>query len=197
MDLERCKRCKGRPRSEKAKEAILASTLRLLERRPLRRISVETIAGEACVGKATIYKWWPSKAQLALEAFLASANLNVTIPDTGSAKRDFVEQVRSLIRFFLTKQGGIFRQFLAESQSDPLFADAFRKLFLSPRREAVKAILRRGVARREIRGDLDTELVLDLIYGPLVYRLMAGHAPLDDGELERLVSALFEGIASH
>ena len=194
MDEQKCSGCKGRPRSATSKSAILNATLRLLEEKPLREMTIEAIAQKACVGKATIYKWWPNKAYLALEAFLCSSQTNVEIPDTGSAREDFKRQLNSLICFYHTKAGHIFCQFFAEGQADPKFAESFRKLFLSVRREDVKTILHRGVKRGEIRGDLDAGIVLDLFYAPIVYRLLAGHEPLNNDEAEKIVNAVFDGI---
>jgi len=187
---------RGRQRSEVSEEAILNATLCLLKEKPLRDITVEEIAKKAGVGKATIYKWWPSKAYVALDAFLRKLNRMVPTPDTGSAENDFKEQLYSLISFYTspTGTGRIFSQFLAEGQSDPEFAALFRERFLKPRREVVGVIFDRGVKRGEIDPSLDRELVLDLIYGPAILRLMAGHAPLDHKTSEAIISALFAGL---
>ena len=187
--------CKGRPRSAKSTAAILDATLRLLEDRPLRDTTIEAIAQEAGVGKATIYKWWPSKAHLALEAFLSRTERDVSIPDTGSARTDFEEQLQSLQQFYQSKIGRLFCQFLAEGQIDPEFAAHFRDSFLSSRRKAVGVILERGMARGELAADLDRELALDLLYGPMFYRLLAGHAPVNGGEMAKVVAAVFDGIS--
>src|SRR5215469_9027323 len=88
---------RGRPRSEESEEAILAATVQLLTEKPLRDISMEEIARKAGVGKATIYKWWPSKAYLALDAFVRSLNRRVPSFDTGSVRTDILEQLRWLI----------------------------------------------------------------------------------------------------
>ena len=80
---------RGRQRSEASEEAILTATLSLLKEKPLRDITVEAIARKAGVGKATIYKWWPSKAYVALDAFLRRMNRMVPTPDTGSVESDF------------------------------------------------------------------------------------------------------------
>jgi hypothetical protein len=99
-----------------------------------------------------------------------------------------------LIRFYATPIGRIYSQFVAEGQSDPEFLKLFRERFLSPRRESLKAIWQRGVARGEIRDGLDADLVLDLVYGPTIFRLMVGHGPLNDLEAEGMIAALFAGI---
>jgi AcrR family transcriptional regulator len=174
--------------------AILEATLQLLEEKPLRDVTIEAIAQKAGVGKATIYKWWPTKVALALDAFLTRTRLTVDLPDTGSARVDFTEQLKSLARFYTSKTGRLFCQFIGECQFDPEFAATFRACFLASRRDAVGVILARGVERGEIRGDLDRELVLDLIYGPMLYRLLAGHAPVSDAEVEKMIATLFDGI---
>src|ERR1700739_4396488 len=109
---------RGRPRSEESEEAILAATLQLLTEKPLRDISMEEIARKAGVGKATIYKWWPSKAYVALDAFLKKTNRMVPMPNTGSFKRDLLEQVRSQMVFYRSPAGHILGQFVAECQID-------------------------------------------------------------------------------
>jgi AcrR family transcriptional regulator len=189
-----CSCCKGRPRSVQSETAILDATLQLLEDKLLCNVTIEAIAQKAGVGKATIYKWWPSKAALALDAFLTRTRMTVEIPDTGSAKTDFTESLKSLMRFFTSKTGRVFCQFIAECQIDAEFAHLFREYFLTSRRNAVGVILSRAEARGEIRGDLDRELVLDLIYGPMVYRLLVGQAPVNDAEAEQLIEAIFEGM---
>jgi len=185
---------RGRPRSEESEEAILAATLQLLIEKPLRDISIEEIARKAGVGKATIYKWWPSKAYVALDVFLRDVQRMVPTPDTGSTKRDLLQQLRSSMAFYMGPAGRILGQFVAEAQSDEEFASLFRERFLKPRREATGVIFDRGVKRGEIDQDLDRELVLDLIYGAAVYRLMVRHAPLDRNMADRIVSALFGGL---
>lgn len=187
-------KCRGDQRSAESESAILSATLHLLEQKPLRDITIEAIAEKAGVGKATIYKWWPSKAYVALEAFLVGIEAAAAAPDTGSARSDFTIHLKSLIRFYATSTGRTYSQFIAEGQSDPEFPTFFRGRFLTPRREGVKAIWQRGVDRGEIRSGLDSEIVLDLVYGPTIFRLMVGHGPLNDAEAERMIAALFEGI---
>lgn len=186
--------CRGRPRSEESEEAILAATIQLLTEKPLRDISMEEIARKAGVGKATIYKWWPSKAYVALDAFLRKTNQMMPIPDTGSVRRDILERVRSLVAFYSSPAGQIMGQFVAESQIDKEFASLFRQQFLKPRREAAGIIFDRGIERGEIDQKLDREFVLDMIHGPAIYRLIVGHAPLDDKLADETASILFGGL---
>ncbi len=187
---------RGRHRSLEAETSILKATLYLLERKPLRNVTADAIAQRAGVSKATIYKWWPHKNLVALDAYLASMTENVAIPDTGSAELDFTLQLKSLTAFYTSTLGRIFCQFIAEGQSDSEFLRLFRERILYARRDSARIMWRRGVDRGEIREDVDSELVLDLIYGPTIFRLLAGHGSLTDTESEAMVQAVFRGLRS-
>ena len=187
--------CRGRPRSAESRRAIMDAALTLLEGgTPLRALTVEAIARQAGVGKATIYKWWPTKAYVALDAFLDRMRQDVAAVDTGSARQDFRRQLKAVIRFYTGKTGRLICQFIAESQADPAFAALYRERFVSPRREAASPIWRRGVDRGEIDPGLDREVVIDLIFAPVIYRVLSGHAPLNDAEADRFVEAVFDGL---
>jgi len=185
---------RGRHRSVEAEAAILKATLYLLERQPLRKVTADAIARRAGVSKATIYKWWPNKSLVALDAYLAGMTEQVPMPDTGSAEMDFTQQLKSVMAFYTTSLGRLFAQFIAEGQSDPAFLALFRERFLYARRDMARVMWRRGVDRGEIRREIDGEIVLDLIYGPMIFRLLAGHGSLNERESEALVRAAFGGL---
>jgi AcrR family transcriptional regulator len=187
---------RGRQRSSESEEAILTATLQLLKEKPLREITIEAIARKAGVGKMTIYKWWPSKVYVALDAFRKTINKMIVAPDTGDTERDLAELLRSSMSSYSTATGRIFGQFLAEAQTDPDFAALFRERFMKPRREATREILNRAVQRGEIDPMLDQETIMDMIFGPMVFRLMAGHGPLNKSEADAMISILLRGIRS-
>jgi AcrR family transcriptional regulator len=172
----------------------LKAALDLLERKPLREVTADAIARKAGVSKATIYKWWPNKSLVALDAYLGGMTQRVVMPDTGSAEMDFTAQLKSVTAFYKSPLGRLFGQFIAEGQSDPRFLALFRERFLYARRDAARVMWRRGVDRGEIRKEIDSEIVLDLIYGPMVFRLLAGHGSLNDHESEAMVKAVFGGV---
>jgi AcrR family transcriptional regulator len=194
MVQQREPKARGRQRSREAEAAILKATLHLLERKPLRKVTMDAIAKRAGVSKATIYKWWANKRLVALDAYLAGMTERVVMPDTGSAERDFTEQLKSVTEFYLSPIGRLFGQFIAEGQSDPGFLALFRERFLFARRDAARVMWRRGVDRGEIRNEIDCEIVLDLIYGPTIFRLLAGHGSLSGGESEAMTEAVFGGL---
>jgi AcrR family transcriptional regulator len=185
---------RGRHRSLEAEAAILKATLYLLERQPLRKVTADAIAQRAGVSKATIYKWWPNKSLVALDAYLAGMSEQVPVPDTGSAERDFIQQLKSVMAFYTSPLGKLFCQFIAEGQSDPAFLALFRDRFLSARRDTARVMWKRGVERGEIRKDVDGEIVLDLIYAPMVFRLLTGYGSLAEQEAESVVKTVFAGL---
>ena len=187
-------RRRGRQRSAEAEAAILKAAVELLSQKPLSAVTSEAIAERAGVSKATLYKWWPNKTLVALDAFGAQLAAETTIHNTGSTRQDFVLQLRDAIAFFKSPLGGMLRQFLAEGQGDPEFLELFRTRFLKPRRDSILAIWRRGVERGEVRPEPDGNLVLDLIFGPMIYRLLAGHGPLDENQAEEIVETVFRGV---
>jgi AcrR family transcriptional regulator len=184
---------RGRHRSDESERAILTATLHLLKQQPLRDITIEAIAREAGVGKVTIYRWWPSKAYVALDAFSKTMNKTISVPDTGNGENDLVELLRLTMNFY-SSTGQMFSEFLAECKNDPQFAIVFRERFLKPRREASREVLERSINRGEIDSAVDREVVLDMIFGPMVFRLMAGHGPLNRKEATTMISTLFRGI---
>ena len=187
---------RGRPRSEASRGAIIAAANELLRTVGLHRMSIEAVAEASGVGKTTIYRWWPSKGTLALDAYLEDMRAKVVVPDTGDGGEDLRRHARAVIEFYAGKEGRIFAQFMAEAQSDPGLAEAFRERFLSQRRAAVQTIWKRGVARGDFRDDVDTDVAMDMIFAPIVYRLLAGHAPLARSLAENLVNAALGGLAA-
>jgi AcrR family transcriptional regulator len=161
----------------------------------LRAMTTDDIAGRSGVSKATIYKWWPSKYAVAVEAFLSQMLAESPDPDTGSAPEDLRIALRGLIHFYTSKSGRVFAQIVGEAQFDPLTAEKLRDQLVASRRDLVRAIWDRGVARGELRPDVDPEVAIDLVFGPAMYRLLAGHAPLDEFAADAIVDAAMRGMA--
>ncbi|MBM4228283.1 MAG: TetR/AcrR family transcriptional regulator [Gammaproteobacteria bacterium] len=173
------KRPAGRPRSEQARKAILDATARLLESATLKSLAIESIAREAGVGKATIYRWWPNKAAIVIDAFFREVEQRTAFEHAPTATEAIRHQVARMVRAIAGTTGRIAAQIIAEGQSDPSVLEHFRAVFLRQRRAAATEIFRNGIANGEFHDDLDIELAIDLIYGPIWYRLMVGHQPLD------------------
>jgi AcrR family transcriptional regulator len=188
---------RGRPRSERATQAILDAAASLLFEHGIDGITIERIAATASVSKATIYKWWPSKAAVVVDAFLAQVQPLAPIPDVGDLRRELCEPAAAQLRLFRdTPVGTALKSLLAAAQHDPDVAEAVRTRWLKPRRDLARQAVLRAQERGELRPEVDPEMVLDLVFGPIYYRLLTGHAPLQDDLVERLVDAFLEGLST-
>jgi AcrR family transcriptional regulator len=181
-----------RRRNETARNAILRAARELLDRRGFRRLTIEGIAERAGVGKATIYRWWPGKAAVVMDAVLEAASPRIPFSDTGSTRADVRRQIASVIELYThTKTGRGIRALIAESQHDPSLAESLRERFIASRRAEAGAVLERGIERGELRADLDVGVAIDALYGAVYYRLLVSHAPLDSAYADRLIDEIF------
>jgi len=184
----------GRPRSVKTKEAILFAAYELLLENGFGATTIEKIAERAGVSKATIYRWWPNKAAVVMDAFFDAAVVRLPIPDTGSTINDMIIQVNNLAKFLISREGRIINEIIAEGQFDQKLAEAYRTIYFKPRRLDSRYILERGISRGELKDDLDIELVIDLIFGPLFYRLLITGDMVDETFIKNLINYAFKGI---
>jgi len=191
------KRPPGRPRSEQSRQAILRSTLKLLRRQGgFPDLSIEAIATDANVSKATVYRWWPTKATLVADAFSASAEQELQFPDTGSVRSDMRLQMRRLIRIFRSPRGKVVAALLAGGQSDPELLEAFRERFLWPKRRQAYQTLQRGIDRGELPPDTELDLLLDSLYGPIYMRFLIRHTELREDFADQICGIVLNGCAT-
>ena len=184
----------GRPRSERARLAVLDAAADLLDEGGLGTATIEAIAGRAGVSKVTIYKWWPTRGAVAIDAYFHRYRQTGTFADTGDVQADLTAQIRVLIRAFRGRAGRIMAELIGQAQSDAALADALRTHWIGPRRAATAAVLRRAVDRGELRPDIDIPTVMDQLYGPVYYRLTMGHEALTPALADTLVTSLLDGI---
>ncbi len=169
----------GRPRSVESEQAVLAATWKLLKETSVRRISIEAIAREAGVGKTTIYRWWPSKTALIVDAFLAQVETVLPFPETETAHEALSQQMQRLVQVLQGDVGRIIAAIIAEGQCDPEALESFRERFLNVRRQIARQVIVKGMQSGEFDASLDPEVVMDMMYGPIYYRLLVKHLPLD------------------
>ena len=189
---------RGRPRSERASKAILAAAMELLLDQGLHAMSMDEVARRAGVSKATIYRWWPSKERLALEALSAEwASEPGVEPDTGSLRGDLLGRFRPWLRQLDRKPfARVVAGLVAEAQTNPEFAVMYREHFVQPRRDATRELLIDARERGEIAADADLEVALDLLYGPIYHRLLQGHAPLTARFAEQVIDYVLIAISN-
>ena len=189
------KRPPGRPRSEHARQAIFRSTMNLLQDTGFDDLTIEAIAADAGVGKATVYRWWPSKGALVVDAFASGTESQLHFPDTGSVYRDVSFQMRRAVAIFRSPQGRIVAALLGAGQSDPELLEAFRARFLRPRRQEAYKTLLRGVDRGELPRGLDLDLVLDILYGAIYMRFLIRHDELSAAYVNEVCEVVLSGAA--
>ncbi len=183
----------GRPRSEEAHKAILAATLDLLSTVGYDRLTVAAVAGLAGVGKATIYRRWPSKLPLVVEAFSTQIP-TLRLPDTGNIVDDLNEVLRDFVEIIETTPLAVVLPILAgEGARDPVLASTLAPLFKA-RRQPLIRVLERAVSRRELPPDIDIEAAADVIMGPVVNRLFFTGADLGPERVKPFVEAALFGI---
>lgn len=189
------KRLPGRPRSDAARSAVLEAANSLLEEAGFSKLTMEGIAARAGVGKATLYRWWPSKGAVAVEAFMTAVARRIAFPQTDSAVADITTQMLRLAEVYRGTTGRIVCELIALGQADPEILAAFMDGYMLPRREAAKQALRRGIAAGQIRGDVDLDVMVDALYAPLFHRMMQRHRPLDDAFVRQIAGLVFAGLA--
>ena len=196
VDVEQPRR--GRPRSETAQQAILDAAAELLLTHGLGEVSMDAVAERAGVSKATIYRWWPTKETLALEALYHEWDTARPSPnDTGPLRDDLLSLLRPWIRRVRARPyGRVIAALVTEANTDPKFAEQYRARFVEPRRQPARALFKRAIERGEIPADTDVELALDLLFGPIYHRLLHGHAPLTDRFMEAVVDSVLAGVAA-
>ncbi len=186
----------GRPRSERARRAILLAANELLEGEGFAAVTVEAIAERARVSKATVYRWWPNKAAVVMDGFLSTVSSEVPFPHTGRAREDIRVHMQRLTEAFGGKMGRTVAALIAEGQADAELAEALRSRWLTVRRAEAREILELGIERGELREGLDPEVAVDVLYGPIYYRLLVDHAPLDEAFADALADHVFAGLGA-
>jgi AcrR family transcriptional regulator len=187
---------RGRRRSERSHHAIIAATQELLLERGYANVTIEGIAARAGVGKQTIYRWWPSRAALVLEAYLAGEEA-VRPPTASRSARDDVRALLGwLIAVLAEPTGGpVVAGLISDLQHDADLAEGFRRDVVPARRQGMLAALERARARGEIREDADLELAVDALHGAVFYRLLLSGEPLDEAFADRLADQTLAGLA--
>ncbi|MBI1879775.1 MAG: TetR/AcrR family transcriptional regulator [Chloroflexi bacterium] len=166
----------------------------LLERDGLATVTIEAIAAQAGVSKATIYRWWPNKAAVITDSFLELIAPQIEFVETGSIREDLRLQMRRLAQVFASKSGRVIAALVAEGHDDAKVSSAFLTHWIAVRRRATRQVLERGIAQGELRSDLDVDVAMDALYGPIYYRLLVHHLPLDEGFTDKLADHVLRGL---
>lgn len=174
----------GRPRDERARRCVLDTVRAQLRQKSLCTMSMEGIAREAGVGKQTLYRWWPTLADVALEALIEEAGESCKVPETGNPTADLRAFLSGTFEAIEQRSGCLLRCLMVEAQKNAEFRDTFRERFINSRQEVLAVLLHRFHPSRK-----DVSLLVDMIFGTLWYRLLVGHRPLGDELADQLTVA--------
>jgi AcrR family transcriptional regulator len=184
----------GRPRDRRADGAILAAALDLMAEHGVRDLRMDDVAERAGVGKATIYRRHRSKDEL-VTAAIARLVSDIAVPDTGATRSDLLALMRDAVAVYTGPvAAGVMPSLVEAMRRSPALARATREGFLAGRRAALRVVLERGVGRGELRRDLDLELALDVLGGPLFYRLLITGGPIDERLASGVVDLIMRGF---
>src|SRR4051812_15758591 len=170
-------------RSQDSRLAILEAAFAEASEKGLHSTTIESIAARAGVGKQTIYRWWKSKAAVVLEALeeeAARPGRGASFPDTGDLRADLRTQMRGVVRAMRTPAFATYRGLIAAAQADPEIARAVNDVIIAPRVHACLDRLRRAQQVGQLDGDADLDLLVELLYGPLYYRLLLQTEPVSN-----------------
>ena len=176
--------------------AIIDATRELLAEGGVKGLTVEGVATRAGVAKTTIYRRWRSKDELALAVLIDMVEQIVSVPEAGDTRAELVAFVDGAVRILgSTLMGRVMQGLVSDLAADPELAKAFRGRVVAARVAEVRRLAERGIERGDLRPDADIELLHELLFGPVYYRLLLSGAPLEAGLAERVVDAVLPAFA--
>ncbi|WBB74326.1 TetR/AcrR family transcriptional regulator [Micromonospora sp. WMMD1128] len=186
-------------RRETSRRAILTAAFDLLQEIDYAKVSIEGIAARAGVGKQTIYRWWPSKGAVILEAFLllseGAEGEPIRLPDTGDLAADLTEVLRATVAELTDpRYEPPMRALATEIAHDPKLAAAYHERLDGPLREAKRERLRSAQQAGQLAEDIDLDIAADMIWGPLFRRWLHRSGPLTTDYADRLVATALDGL---
>ena len=179
----------------RTEKAILDATRELLAERGVHHLTVEGVAARSGVAKTTIYRRWRSKDELALAVLLDMVAQIVEVPDAGDVRTELIGFVDGAVRILgTTLMGRVMQGLASDLATDPHLGRSFRERIVAFRVAELRRVLERAIARGELRPDVDVDLVHEMLFGPVYYRLLLSGGTLDDGLAARIVDALLPAI---
>lgn len=186
---------KGRPRSREVHRRILDAACELLTEDGFADLRLEHVAARAGVGKATIYRRWGSREELAAELLAELAGPHLGVRDSGDTRVELLAVVANPMHAVTeTSFGPVIAALLSQIAINPTLGDPFRATVVQARRDEVARVIRRGIARGDLRPDVDIDLATELLVGPVYFRLMFG-GMLDQDFANRVVDNVLRGFA--
>ncbi|WP_083740311.1 TetR/AcrR family transcriptional regulator [Mycobacterium sp. MS1601] len=176
-----------RRRGAELEAAIRAAVLELVAARGAAGVTMEAVAAAAGTSKPVLYRRWPDSQALVRDTLLTMATTAIPAADTGSYRTDMLATLRGWVALFTGPTAPLLRAVIAAMSHDDVLADAFRSEVIGWRKEQMGELLARGVARGEVRADVDVDILRELAQSVLWHRLLITDDPIDDDLAVRLV----------
>ena len=183
----------ARTRDQAARRRVLDAARDLICNLGPQTVTVDQIATAAGVGKQTIYRWWPSKSAVVMDALIELTDPEPQDPPQ-STREAIRLQMRRVARMFASRQGQLIKELVAEAQGDPAVAEDFRERFFAHRRARGAATIVQGIEAGELRPDLNIDDALDVLYGPLWFALLVGHRKTSPALADRLLALAWPAL---
>jgi AcrR family transcriptional regulator len=187
-------RSPGRPRSQQARRAILDATRKLVERGGYEAATIEAIAARSGVAKTTIYRWWPNRPTLVVELLMEMAARGVPMPAGPDPLAAVRTEMRGIAGAADHLMGRLLTSLLGEAQRDPEIRAALLDGLFRPRSNATAKMIRQAQAAGRLRKDIPAHVIVDLLVGPLFYRMFVRHQPLNDAFVTRVFDSVISGL---
>jgi len=181
-------------RTSRTRRRVLDATADLLAEGGLPAVTIDAIRERSGVSKTTIYKHWPNRVFVALDAFDEHLAVAAVAADTGSFRTDLVEQLDRVISFYASPLGGVLTQLLAQALQDPAVATQLGERLQVSRWVGIERLWDRAVARGETRAAVDPDLAMDVVFGPVMWRLLSGRPPYGRGDAASIADAVLRGL---
>ncbi|MER7283937.1 TetR/AcrR family transcriptional regulator [Dactylosporangium sp. NPDC000244] len=177
-------------------EAILRATLELGQEIGYAKLTMEAVAARARASKQTVYRRWPSKAALLLDSLLSLNGPALDYPDTGDIMADLRTQIHSAVDLLAQPPiGPLFKALIGEAQHDPQVAAALNERFIAPQADKTVARLKTARDHGQLSPAFDLALAMAILSGPLYFQLLITQEPLTHPYVDRILDALFTGMA--
>jgi AcrR family transcriptional regulator len=176
----------GRPRSEQARSDILEAAYKLLKAKGFQAIGSHEIAKAAGVSSATLYRWWNSKEEILFDACFEHMKPVLAVSGSGSALARLRRYVLYVAEFLASDDGSIMARLFTGIHDDAKLQQMFLERYVMPRRQMQRRFIGEAVASGQLKRGTDLELLIDALNGPLFFRWLLGHAPLEKSFAEGL-----------
>jgi AcrR family transcriptional regulator len=190
-------RPRGRPRSEHARREILEAAYKLLRDKGFNAVGSHEIAQAAGVSSATLYRWWKSKEEILFDACFERMRPMLAIPEAGSGLTRLRRYVLRAAEFLVSEEGAVMARVFTGIHEDKRLRQAFLERYVTHRRLVQRRIIEEAVGSRELKAATDPELLIDVLTGPLFFRWLQGHAPLDKGFAKSILDSVIPAFQPH